>query len=263
MLFFKDVKKYKNYIIYATKASLKAEVAGSYLNWLWWIVEPLCFMFIYALIFGVVFGVSEQYFPAFVFIGITMWNFFSNVLTASTKIVKRNKSIISRIYLPKHVLIIVNMCTNAFKMGISFLIVIGMLVFFRITPNVKMLMIFPVLIVMLVFTFGFSLLLMNFGVYVEDLSKVIKIVLRALFYLTGIFYDVEKRIGNAFSKTVAEILTKANPMALSLSSARKCLLYNEMPDVLWLLIWLLIGLLLCALGIHLVYKNENSYVKII
>ena len=55
--FFQDIKKYYKYIIYSTKSNLKTEVANSYLNWLWWIIEPLCFMLIYTFIFSVVFTI--------------------------------------------------------------------------------------------------------------------------------------------------------------------------------------------------------------
>ena len=43
------MKKYWKYAIYSSKAQLKAEVANSYLNWLWWVLDPLCFMLIYVL----------------------------------------------------------------------------------------------------------------------------------------------------------------------------------------------------------------------
>ena len=45
--FIEDIKKYYKYIIYATRSNLKTEVANSYLNWLWWILDPLCFMLVY------------------------------------------------------------------------------------------------------------------------------------------------------------------------------------------------------------------------
>ena len=44
MRFVKDIKKYWTYAIYSAKAELKSEVASSYLNWLWWILDPLLFM---------------------------------------------------------------------------------------------------------------------------------------------------------------------------------------------------------------------------
>ena len=52
--FLKDTKKYYKYAIYSAKSKLQSEVASSYLNWLWWVLDPICFMLIYTLIFGVI-----------------------------------------------------------------------------------------------------------------------------------------------------------------------------------------------------------------
>ena len=65
--FINDLKKYKNYILYATWAELKTEVINSYLGFLWMILEPLAFMLIYTFIAIIVFKSSVQYFPVFVF----------------------------------------------------------------------------------------------------------------------------------------------------------------------------------------------------
>lgn len=77
--FWKDLKSHYRYAIYSAKSELKSEVANSYLNWIWWVLEPFCFMLIYAFIFGVVFNASEQYFPVFIFLGITAWDFSTDV----------------------------------------------------------------------------------------------------------------------------------------------------------------------------------------
>ena len=69
--FINDIKRYYKYSIYAATAELKSEVAGSYLGWLWWFLEPLCFMFVYAFLVLAVFRTSEQYILAFVFVGNT------------------------------------------------------------------------------------------------------------------------------------------------------------------------------------------------
>ena len=56
------MKKYWKYAVYSSKAQLKSEIANSYLNWLWWVLDPLCFMLIYVFMFGYVFKSKEQYF---------------------------------------------------------------------------------------------------------------------------------------------------------------------------------------------------------
>ncbi len=256
--FFKDIKKYSKYAVYSARSELKAEVAGSYLNWLWWILDPLCFMFIYTFIFGVVFNASEQYFPIFIFIGLTMWDFFNRTMTNSVKIVKNNKAIVSKVYLPKYILLIVKMLVNAFKMMISFVIVIGMMVFWRVVPDANVIYVIPILIDLFVFTFGCGTILLHFGVFVEDLSNVVSIALRLLFYLTGIFYRVSRRL-----PVYGEIAEKYNPMAFFLASMRDVLLYHRTPSRKLLLLWLAVGLLISVIGVRTIYKNENSYVKVI
>ena len=109
-----DMKKYWKYAIYSSKAQLKSEIANSYLNWLWWILDPLCFMMIYVFMFGYVFKSKIPYFAVFIFIGITLWDFFNKSLHQSVKVIKGNKAIVSKVYIPKFILLMVKMGVNGF-----------------------------------------------------------------------------------------------------------------------------------------------------
>lgn len=258
--FFKDVKKYKSYMICAAKSELKTEVADSYLNWIWWILEPFCLMLVYTFIFGIIFNKSEAYYPLFIFIGLTLWNFFSANVKKSASMVRRYKSVVSRVYLPKVVLLFVHMMTTGFKMCVSLAIVVVMMIFFRVPLSHHIFYVIPGMIVMLLLTFGLMCLEMHYGVYVEDLTKVNDIVLRLLFYLTGIIFNIDQRIGKNYP-ALATILGKCNPMAYLLSSIRNALIYNQTPNWKWMLIWFFISVLLCMGGVRLVYRNENNYVK--
>ncbi|MBO5153809.1 MAG: ABC transporter permease [Eubacterium sp.] len=258
--FFADLKKYKSYMICAAKAELKTEVADSYLNWVWWILEPFCLMLVYTFIFGFVFDKSEAYFPLFIFIGLTLWNFFSVNERKSATIVRRYKSVVSRVYLPKVVLLIVNMMTTGFKMCISLMIVVVMMIFFRVKLSYHILFIIPGMVVLMILTFGLMCFEMHCGVYIDDLKKVNDIVFKLLFYLTGIIFNIDQRIGKNYPE-LATILGKWNPVAYLISSIRNALIYNQSPNWKWILIWLVISLLLCMAGIRLVYRNENNYVK--
>lgn len=256
--FSKDIKRYWRYSIVSAKSQLKTEVANSYLNWIWWILDPLCFMLIYTFVFGYVFNAREQYFPVYIFIGLTMWNFFNKTVQGSVKIVKANKSIVSKVYFPKYILILTKMWVNGFKMLVSFAIVLVMMIFYRIPVNLNLIYFIPVLLVLVLFTFGCSCFFMHFGVYVEDLSNVVNIAMKMLFYITGVFYNLEKRIpeyGAAFNHY--------NPMAFLLTSMRQSLIYGSRPHIKLLCVWFVISLLLAIAGIRKIYKEENSYVKAI
>lgn len=257
--FQKDIKKYFGFSIVSAKAQLKSEVANSYLNWLWWVLDPICFMSIYTFIFGYVFKAKEPYFPVFIFIGLSMWDFFNRMINQSVRIVKTNKPIVSKVYLPKYILVLTKIWVNSFKMMISFGIVILMMIFYRVPLTFKVIYTIPTLLLLLLFTFACSIWLLHYGVFVEDLSNVVMIALRMLFYLTGIFYNVGTRIPAPYG----EFLLKYNPMAFFLECMRNALLYGKIPHRKLMLAWFLVSIVLTVLGIRKIYKNENSYVKVI
>lgn len=254
--FINDMRKYFRFSVVSAQSQLKAEVAGSYLNWIWWVLDPLCFMLIYTFIFGYVFNASEQYFPVFIFIGLSMWDFFNRTMTMSVRIVKNNKSIVSKVYFPKYVLILTKVWCNGFKMLISFAIVAVMMLFFRVSLTWNVLWFVPILLIMGLFTFGLSCYMLHFGVYVADLSNVLTIALRFVFYLTGIFYNIETKIPGW-----GALLNRYNPVAFLISSMRSALLYGRSPDLPMLAFWLVVSLALAVLGVRKIYKEENSYVK--
>lgn len=254
-----DIRKYFRYAVKSAKADLRSEVANAYLDWLWWLIEPFCMMLIYTLIFGVVFNAAEPYFPVFIFSGLTMWTFFSRGMNVSVNIVRSNKGIISKVYLPKFILYFARMLVNGFKMLVAFGIVLIMLVVFRIPVSWNVLYVLPVMIVFFMFTFGLGSILMHFGVYVNDLSYIVGILLSMLMYFAGTFYAVARRIPEPFG----ELLEQFNPVAYCIASMRGALLYCQAPQLDLLLMWGLVSLVLSALGIYTIYRNENAYVKVI
>ncbi len=234
-------------------------MSNAYLDWLWWLIEPVCMMLIYAVMFGVVFHASERYFPVFIFIGLTMWNFFSRCVTSSVNLIRSNRSIITKIYMPKFILLLSRMLVCGFKMMISFGVVGVMMVGFRVRPTGSIVYMLPILAVLFLFTFGICNIFMHYGVYVNDLSYIVGIVLTMLMYLTGVFYNVAKRIPEPFG----ELMEKYNPVAFLISSARGVLLYGQAPDWALLGMWLLVSFVLIVLGVATIYRNENAYVKVI
>ena len=254
-----DIRKYFQYAVRSAKADLSSEVANAYLDWLWWLIEPFCMMLIYTLIFGVVFKASEQFFPVFIFSGLAMWTFFSRGMNVSVNIVRANKGIISKIYLPKFILYFARMLVNGFKMLVSFAIVVIMMIVFRVPISVNILYIVPIMIVFFLFTFGLGTILMHFGVYVNDLSYIVGIVLSMLMYFTGTFYSVGNRIPAPFG----ELLEQFNPVAYCIASMRNAVLYCKAPQIDLLIMWAMVSIVLAALGVYTIYRNENAYVKVI
>ena len=257
--FITNIKKYFKYAVYAARADLKSEVEGSYLNWIWWVLDPLCFMLIYIFVASVVFKSTEPYFPVFIFIGLTVWDFFNRSVNGSVKIVSNNRSIVTKIYIPKYILILQKSFVYLFKMGISWLLVFGLMIVFRVPITIHFLWFIPILIIFYLITFGVSCILLHYGIFVEDLSNITSLALRFLFYLSGIFYHIGKKVPEPYN----DILLRCNPVACIINAYRNIFIYNKMPSLIMLGAWTIVGILLIAIGIHIIHKNENSYAKVI
>jgi len=235
-----DIRKYSQYVIRSAKAHLRSEVANSYLDWLWWVLEPLAMMLIYTFIFGFVFGSTEPYFPVFVFIGLTMYTFFSRNVSYGVTAILVNKAIVTKVYLPKYMLLVSHMVLNAFKMMICFGIAFVMMLFFRVPLTLHILCFIPIIFEFFLLTFAVGL------------------ILNMLMYLSGIFYSMTR-----FPEPFNVILGKLNPVAFLINSMRDAVLYGIMPDWLTYAGWLCASLVLTCIGLYTIYHNENAYVKVI
>lgn len=257
--FFGDIRKYWQYTVYAAKTDLKAEVANSYLNRLWWLLEPCFNMIVYVIVFGKVMGHSIQNYSTFIFSALLMWNFFNKTINYSVKLVRNNKDIVTKVYIPKFILLISNMILNIFKLLFSLIVLVVMLIIFKIQIGINVLWVFPVYAIMILFAFGLGMIFLHFGVYVDDLSYAVGILLNMLMFLSGIFYEVMTTLPSPLNI----LMMCLNPVALFVDTMRNALLYNQLCNLPLIGIWLLISILLCCVGVHIVYKNENSYVKVV
>lgn len=257
--FASDWRRYREYVLYTAKAELSSEVSNAYLDWIWWVLEPFCLMVVYTLVFGVIFKSKEQCFPVFVMCGIAEWRFFSMSVQGSATLVKSRKMIVSRVYIPKQMLLLVHMFRCAFKSLFSFLVVFAMMVFYGISPQPLALMVLPSFLLLFLVTYFVCCFVMHLGVFVEDIPHVINVGLTMLMYFTGTFWSIETRVPAPYGVW----LSRVNPVAFSISLARNGLLYGQNSFHWTYFVWLALAFALSVVGTRLVYKNENTYVKVI
>ena len=265
--FFGDIKKFSNYLVYSARSELKAEVAGSFLSWLWWILDPMLYMLVYSFIAILIFNRPEPHFPVFVFIGLNCWQFFSKTLKASVGIISANRGIVTKVYLPKHMFVLSKMFVLAFKMFVSFALTAVFLVIDCVSGNpvqisFRILYLIPLFALLFIGTFALNLFVMHFGVFVEDLSNVITVVLQLGFYVSGVFFSLENRLTGDLA-ILGKILTNVNPLAFIMADMRSVIIGGGELHLVAFAVWFVIASVAAILGIKLIYNFENSYVKVI
>lgn len=254
-----DMKKYGQYMAYAAKTDLRAEVANSYLNRLWWLLEPFFSMLVYVIVFGKIMGRSIENYAVFVFSALLMWQFFCKTLNYSVKLVRNNRDIVTKVYVPKFILLLSNMILNFYKLLFSLTVLIPMLLIFHVQIGKNAIWILPAFLTVILFSFGVGMVLLHYGVYIDDMAYAVGILLNMMMFLSGIFYDVM----TGLPQPLNILMLCLNPVAMGIDTLRNALLSNTAANLPLLGVWLTVSMLLCCFGVHIVYRNENSYVKVV
>lgn len=257
-MFIRDLKRYYKYALYSASSELKSQVAGSYLGWMWWILDPLLFMLVYTFVAMYVFKYQVDNFPLFVFLGITVWNFFGTTVESCVGIINSYSAVTKKAYIPKFILVLMRQFENMIKMFISLGICIITIIILGIPVTFNIVMIIPILIVYFILIFGVGSLFACIGVFVSDLSHVLTVMMRFLFYLSGVFYSVDR-----FSEGLLNVYNMICPTGFIITQFRNVMMYGTGVDYVLLLYWLAIGLILSFIGVKILYRGEKDFMKVV
>lgn len=239
------------YIFLYAKILLKTRVAGSYLGFLWLYIDPLMFMLTYSFVVMVIFKASIPNFNVFVLIGITIWNLFSRTLLMATTSITRNKSIFQQVYFHKFVYPTIYLISYTYEFFIAMSLIVVMMFVEKIPVTWHMLETIPVLFTLLIFTYGCSLIIAHFGVYLIDLRNILDFTLRFVFYLSPIMWSFDTL------KFDLVWLLKLNPIQFILGSFRSCILYGKNPDYLHLGVICILSCVLIQIGYSLIRDRKS------
>jgi ABC-type polysaccharide/polyol phosphate export permease len=256
-LFFSDLKKYRHYIVYSVKSSLKAELSNTVLGYFWWLLDPLLHMAVYTFLVQVVFQRGGSDFPVYVFCALLPWKVATTTLSLSTNCIRSNAGIIKQIYLPKFSLPLIVLLTNSIKLFFGLILLGGMLVLFRIPISWHLVEFLPAYAVFFLFYYSLSLFFTHIGVLFDDMKHLINYLIMFWFFASPGIWSVDQLPSSLSS------LIWINPNTAFFMSFRNTIMYGTSPHYKYLFIWFLVSMLLMTVGIPLLYRFDKNYSKVI
>jgi lipopolysaccharide transport system permease protein len=134
----RDVWRYRRLLLFFVKKSFQKLYARTQLGWSWILIRPLFPLLVSTLVFGGVLGVGSQGIPYFLFVsvGTAVWDLFAHAAMWGTRSLDMNRQFLSRIYIPRLILPIANMAPALLNFSIHLGIVLGAVVYYRVTTGV-------------------------------------------------------------------------------------------------------------------------------
>jgi ABC-2 type transport system permease protein len=179
-------------IIELIKAKLKATDHDSIIGIMWSLINPLVTLLIIYIIFKRNFGAGIQAYPFYLLVGLVSINFFIETTSTTIGILYTNRQFILNTIIPKEDIIISNICIYIYKFIIKLAFTIAVSVYYKIFTWNVLLYIWPLLTAYIFFTLGVSLFLALSYCFVRDVAHIWSLILRLLFFITPIFYTLDK-----------------------------------------------------------------------
>lgn len=194
----KEVWRYRDLMMLFVRRDFVAQYKQTILGPIWHIVQPILTTLMFLVIFRKVAKFPTDGIEPILFYmsGITIWNYFSTCLTATSNTFVANAHIFGKVYFPRLVLPLSIVMSNIVKLGIQFgILFVGMAWFaiFRDVPiqfGVNWLLIPVLVVIMAGIGLGLGIIISSLTTKYRDFTVLIGFAVQLLMYATPVIYPL-------------------------------------------------------------------------
>ena len=206
------------------KRELASQYVGSFIGFLWTIINPLITIIVFWVIFSVGFKVqpvNDVPFIIWLTAGMSAWYCFSTIVAESTNCVVGAAQLIKKTLFPASILPIVKLVSGLAIHVIFLSILVLLLLYEKMPVSLYYLQFVYYLVCMLILALGLGWFLAAMNVFVKDTGHIVTVVLQLGFWTTPIFWNIE------IMPESWQFYFKLNPMFYIVQGYRESFIYFE------------------------------------
>jgi lipopolysaccharide transport system permease protein len=246
--------QYRELLKNLTLTEIKNRYQNTTLGFFWSVLSPLFLAFILYFVFRKIFKADENY-AANLLVGIMVWRFFASGTAMSLNSIVGKASLVTKVYIPRHILVLSSVLANVFTSFLELLILLPIIfVIMHHIPATAAL--FP-LVYLLYFwlVYGIGLLLAASYVYFRDLAHIWDVVVNILFYCSPIIYPMTMVPGELVPFYLV------NPLTQIILIYRDVMVAGVLPPINSILIVIGFGALFFIIGNYAFQKLQRRFAE--
>lgn len=171
---------------------LKVRYASTALGYLWSILEPLLLGMTYWFIFTQIFHrtVGEDPYIVFLFAGIFPWTWFNSAVSDSSKALRNEAKLIRATNVPRELWIFRVIASKGIEFLLSLPVLLLFVAVYRVPVHWELLLLVPAFLLLAVLCLGIGLLLAPLVALLQDLDRIVRLLLRLAFYASPVIFAV-------------------------------------------------------------------------
>lgn len=260
--YFSELVSKRDFIFADARSKSFSTGREMFLGRAWLVLDPLFQVLLYVFVFGVIIGASRgmDNFPGFLAIGVIFFRNASRGLSSGTNLVQRSRQLISSFHFPRAAVVISTTIKDALDAIVPAVVVVLVALVLQIDKPVTwhLLELIPLFILIQFFVLGCAFCVARLTALVPDFKTPITLFTRALFFLSGIFFTLERWDGHPALSLAMEL----NPIYQFLHAARSFVLDGQsISGWQWgyLVLW---SLGLTVIGFVYFWRAEDRYANV-
>ncbi|HCS39018.1 MAG TPA: phosphate ABC transporter permease [Anaerolineaceae bacterium] len=256
----RDLWIYRELVYFLTWRDLKVRYKQSVLGVLWAIIKPFLAMVVFTVFFGNLAKLPSDGlpYPIWSYTGLLPWEFFAAALSVSARSMLTSGNMVSKIYFPRIIVPLASVFANLVDFLIAFVILIGMMIFYHITPTINMLWLPAFMLLAIITALGVGLWFSALLVMYRDINYMLPFITQLWMFISPVVYA---------SSIVPEkwrVLYSLNPMAGVVEGFRWALLGTQQSiSPLMIAISSIIALTLFISGLFFFRRMERVFADMI
>src|SRR5574338_541015 len=252
----RDLWTYRELVFFMIWRDIKVRYKQTLLGAAWAIIPPLMTMIIFNFLFNNVAKVPTDGipYPIFSYTALLPWGLFTTALNQASRSLTSNHNMITKIYFPKLVLPVASVLAGLVDFAIAFIILIGLMFYYRFTPAWNVLWALPLFLLLAIITaLGVALWLSAINVKYRDVNYALPFITQFWLFLTPVAYSAK------IISAKWQLAYSLNPMAGVVNGFRWALLgASNGPDAgLWISVG--ISILILITGLFYFRSMEKTF----
>jgi lipopolysaccharide transport system permease protein len=187
----RDLWRYRELIYFLTWRDIKVRYKQTVLGAAWAVIQPLVNMVVLSIIFGKFANLPTDGIPRplFTYSALLPWGLFSKALSDAGRSMLSNRSMITKVYFPRLIIPLASALGGLMDFSIQFLILLGMMVYYRYSPTPAVWTLPLFILLALVTALGVGLWLSALNVLYRDVGYIIPFLTQIWLLITPVGYS--------------------------------------------------------------------------
>jgi len=203
------------------RAEFRLKYAGSLLGYVWSLAKPLMYFSVLWVVFGNLFKSGIERYPLYLLIGIVLYTFVADAVTAALPSIVSSGPTLRRISFPPLVIPVASSLASAMTFLANCVAVAVFLAASGVRPEGDWVLLLPLVLELYVFVLGLALLASTLFVRFRDVGHVWEVAVSLLFFASPVMYPISILPG------WAQHLAELNPFVQVMRDVRVVLLGSD------------------------------------